>query len=300
MKRTLITGGTGMVGSQFRAMTYLNSETDLRKQKETNKVFRLYEPDYVIHTAAKVGGIRDNMNKQAKFFYDNIMINSNVIEACRKFGVGRAAFFLSTCIFPDNIEYPLTEEKIYLGAPHLSNYGYAEAKRAMEVMVRTYNEQYNTNYFCVIPCNIYGIKDNFNLEEGNVVSSLIHKCWVAKQNNTDFEIWGDGKPLREFIFSEDVVKITEKLLYETDFKGNVIISNPIEYSIKELVEIIVKIIGFRGNIVWLVSEPQGQFRKPSSIKKLENLIGDYKFTLLEEGLTKTISWFVKNYPNVRK
>lgn len=312
-KTTLITGGSGMIGSQFNhpESMYLSSKHgDFRKRKKVNHIFDLYTPSYVIHTAAKVGGIGANMSKQAEFMYDNIMMNTNVIEACRKYGVERACFFLSTCIFPDKVEYPLTEDKIHLGPSHPSNYGYSEAKRAMEVMVRAYNEQYGTKYFCVIPCNVYGPGDNFSLTEGHVIPMLIHKCYLARENNTDLEVWGDGRALREFIYSKDLAKITEKILYETDFTGNIIISNPEEYSIKQLVNNIVTLMKFEGNVKWLNDKPNGQFRKPSRIWKLQevldenyydgNKVDDTKLTCLWDGLTETIQWFEQNYPNIRK
>jgi GDP-L-fucose synthase len=124
------------------------------------------------------------------------MINTNVIESSRKVGVTNLVSFLSTCVFPDNIEYPLTEKKIHLGEPHFSNYPYAYAKRIADIQIRAYREQYSVKYTSVIPCNIYGPNDNFSLEQGHVIPMLIHKLYLAQQNNTDFVIWGSGKPLR--------------------------------------------------------------------------------------------------------
>lgn len=295
---TIITGGSGMVGRCFTSPFKLGSSAgDLRKSEHVERLFDYYNPEYVVHAAARVGGVGINMRKQAEFMYDNVMMNSNVIEACRKHEVERAAFFLSTCVFPDKIDYPLTEDKIHLGPGHPSNYGYSFSKRAMETMVRAYNEQYKTNYFCVIPCNIYGPGDNFNLQSGHVIPSLIHKCHKAMEAGTDLEVWGDGSPLREFIYSKDVAQITEKLLYNTDFTGNVIISNPKEYSILELVSKITKIMEFRGNIVWLTNKPNGQLKKPSSISKLEEVSGAQTLTDLDSGLEETINWFKTNYHN---
>lgn len=308
---TLITGGTGMVGRQFSKGIHLSSQHyDLRKQSSVNKAFDFYNPKYVIHTAAKVGGVGANMKANAEFFYDNVMMNTNIIEACRKHKVERAAFFLSTCVFPDKIEYPLTEEKIHLGPGHPSNYGYSYAKRMAEIQVRSYNEQYGTKYFCVIPCNIYGPGDNFSLENGHVIPALIHKIYLARENKTDLEVWGDGSAKREFIFSKDVTKITEELLYKTDFTGNIIVSNPEEYSIKQLVNNITTLMNFKGNIKWLTDKPNGQLRKPSSIDKLESILGrkflnkdgkcDGNLVNLWDGLKETIEWFEQNYPNIRK
>jgi GDP-L-fucose synthase len=267
---------------------------------DTKYLFKIHQPEYVIHTAARVGGVGANMKANAEFFYDNVMMNTNVIEVCRVNNVKRAAFFLSTCVFPDKVEYPLTEEKIHLGPGHPSNYGYSYAKRMAEVQVRSYNDQYKTNYFCVIPCNIYGPGDNFSLENGHVIPSLIHKVYLAKQNNTDLEVWGDGSPLREFIYSKDVARITEKLLYETNFTGNIIVSNSFEWSIKDVVGMICEIMDFKGNIVWLKDKPNGQLKKPSDNSKLHAWIGNPNFTPLVKGLEETIGWFETNYANVRK
>ncbi len=304
MKTTLITGGKGMVGSQFIKednSIYTTSEHDLRKPKIVNHLFDLYKPNYVIHTAAKVGGLGANMSNQAGFFYDNVMMNTNIIEACRKHNVERAAFFLSTCVFPDKVEYPLTEEKIHLGPSHPSNYGYSEAKRAAEVMIRAYNEQYNTKYFCIIPCNIYGPNDNFNLKDGHLIPALIHKCYLAKINNTNFEVWGDGSPLREFIYAQDLADITKRLLYETDFTGNIIVSKTYEHSIKTIATMIAQLMEFdTSKIIFMKDRPNGQFRKPSDNSKLFSVLKDVKFTPLIEGLEKTIKWFNEKYPNVRK
>ena len=125
------------------------------------------------------------MNHKGEFYHDNIMMNTNVLEACRKYNVKKVVSFLSTCIFPDNVEYPLQEHKIHLGEPHNSNFAYAYAKRMLDVQSRAYSEQYGTNYMCVIPTNIYGPNDNFSIENGHVLPSLLHKCYLAKENNTD-------------------------------------------------------------------------------------------------------------------
>ena len=149
----------------------------------------------------KVGGLGSNMNFKGEYFYDNIMINTNVIEQARVHGVKKLVSFLSTCIFPDIIEYPLTESKIHLGPPHFSNDAYAYAKRMADIQIRSYKEQYDLDYKSVIPTNIYGPNDNFSLTHGHVVPMLIHKMYFSK-NNLPFEVWGTGKPLREFIYSK--------------------------------------------------------------------------------------------------
>ncbi|KKM03365.1 hypothetical protein LCGC14_1775130, partial [marine sediment metagenome] len=158
---TLITGGSGLVGRALQGDIKLSSKDgDLRSWDTTISLFKHYKPDYIIHCAARVGGVASNMRYKGEFYYDNIMINTNVLEAARQVKAKKVVSFLSTCIFPAEIEYPLTENKIHLGAPHHSNYGYAYAKRMLDVQTRMYREQYGVDYICVVPTNIYGIGDN--------------------------------------------------------------------------------------------------------------------------------------------
>ena len=299
--KKIITGGTGLVGSAFKDGTKLSSKHyNLISEVQTRKMFMDHKPGVVVHTAATVGGVGANMNYPADFFYNNIMMNTNVINEAYIFGVKKLVCFLSTCVFPDNVEYPLDETKIHKGEPHFSNAAYAYAKRMADVQIQAYNKQYGTKYFCVIPTNIYGPNDNFDLENGHVIPMLIHKCYLAKKNNTAFEVWGSGKPLREFVFSEDVANIIDLLLENYDGTDSVIISNPKEYSIKEVVDLIVKYMEFEGEVKWLSDKPDGQFRKPSSNQRLIDIIGNYNFIPLEIGLKETIDWFNENYETIRK
>lgn len=299
--KKIITGGTGLVGSAFKDGTKLSSKHyNLISEVQTRKMFMDHKPDVVVHTAATVGGVGANMNYPADFFYNNIMMNTNVINEAYIFGVKKLVCFLSTCVFPDNVEYPLDETKIHKGEPHFSNAPYAYAKRMADVQIQAYNKQYGTKYFCVIPTNIYGPNDNFDLENGHVIPMLIHKCYLAKKNNTAFEVWGSGKPLREFVFSEDVANIIDLLLEKYDGTDPVIISNPKEYSIKEVVDLIVQYMEFKGEVKWLTDKPDGQFRKPSSNQRLIDIIGNYNFIPLEIGLKETIDWFNENCEAIRK
>ena len=309
MGKLLVTGQSGLIGSQFKGdIISLNSKVcDLRNQAATNDIIGFYTSlhedhavDRIIHCAAKVGGVGHNMNHKGEFFYDNIMINSNIIEAARTCGVKKIVVFLSTCIFPDDVEYPLTEKKIHLGPPHESNDGYAYAKRMAAVHLKAYREQYGLNYTSVIPCNVYGTNDNFNLESGHVIPSLIHKCYLARENGTDFEVWGSGTPLREFIYSKDVAELTEWVLDNYDESEPIILSTSQEISIKDLVHTIGDLMNFKGEYKWLSDKPDGQYRKPSDNSKLLSYLPDYKFTPIEEGLKETIEWFEEKYPNVRK
>ena len=300
--KILVTGGNGLVGSEFIGDHYFKPTSksyDLRKTEDTNRLM-LKQFDGIIHCAAKVGGIGGNMNFKGEFFYDNIMMNTNVIEGSRMSGVKNLVAFLSTCVFPDSVEYPLTESKIHLGPPHFSNDAYAYAKRMSDIQIRSYKEQYGLNYKSVIPCNIYGPNDNYDIVNGHVLPSLIHKCYLAKENKTALTIWGSGKPLREFIFSRDVAKLTEWVLDNYEENEPIILSTSEEISIKEVVGIIVELMNFKGDVIFDSSKPDGQFRKPSDNSKIKNYLPDFKFTTLYDGLKETIEYFEKNYTIIRK
>ena len=292
--KILVTGGNGLVGSEFIGDNYFKPTSksyDLRKTEDANRLM-LKQFDGIIHCAAKVGGIGGNMNFKGEFFYDNIMMNTNVIEGARMSGVKNLVAFLSTCVFPDSVEYPLTESKIHLGSPHNSNDAYAYAKRMADIQIRAYKEQYGLNYKSVIPCNIYGPNDNYNLVNGHVLPSLIHKCYLARENKTPLTIWGSGKPLREFIFSRDVAKLTEWVLHNYNENEPIIL--------KDVTNIIVELMNFKGEVKWDTSKPDGQFRKPSDNSKIKNYLPNFKFTPLYEGLKETIEYFEKNYTFLRK
>jgi len=301
--KTIITGGTGLVGSVINidnSVKLSSKDVDLKNWEKTLELFKSLNPKHVIHCAARVGGIGGNMNYKGEFFYDNIMINTNVIEASRRVGVEKVVSFLSTCIFPDDAEYPLTESKIHLGEPHSSNYPYAYAKRMADIQSRAYKEQYDVDYVSVIPTNIYGPNDNFNLENGHVMPMLIHKCYLAKKNNTDLKVWGTGKPLREFIYSKDVGELTTWALKNYDEFEPIILSTSHEISIRDLVDLIVSGFNYKGKVIFDTDKPDGQYRKPSDNSKLRKYLPDFEFTSIEQGIQETIEWFVENYEGARK
>jgi GDP-L-fucose synthase len=301
MTKVLITGGYGMVGSAMESQIKLSRETcDLTNPEQTNKLFQLIKPEGVIHCAGKVGGIGGNSNYKGEYFYDNLMINTNVIEAARKAGVKNLVAFLSTCVFPDKVKYPLTVDQIQLGEPHESNYPYAYAKRMADVQIRAYREQYGINYTSIIPSNIYGPNDNFNLDHGHVMPMLIHKLYLAKKNKTDFTVWGSGKPLREFIYSKDIAKIAEWALFNYEGTDPLIISGDEEISIKNLVGLLVDEFKFKGKVIFDKTKPDGQLRKPSDNSKIKELMPDFEYTPFEQGIKETVNWFIENYDEARK
>lgn len=299
--KTLITGGKGLVGSEFNFGLRVGSlNADLTNINKTRYLFSKLRPEYVIHCAAKVGGIGRNIEQVADLYKDNIKINTNVVQVSHEFGVKKFVGFLSTCIFPDKADYPLIEDQIHNGQPHESNFGYAYAKRMLDVQCRAYNKQYGTKYFNIIPTNIYGKNDNYDLDNGHVIPSLIHKCYLAKKQKTDFVVWGSGKPVREFIYAGDVAKITKHLLENYNETEPIIVSNSEQVSIAELAILIADMMGFEGNVIFDKSKPDGQLMKPTDTSKLKKHMPDFKFTPLEFGLKQTIDYFVKNYKSVRK
>lgn len=301
MKKVLITGGGGMVGSAMESPLKLTRDyCDLLNRKQTNRFFSAVKPDGVIHCAGKVGGIGGNSNYKGQYFYENILINTNVIEAARQAGVQNLVSFLSTCVFPDKVSYPLTVDQVHQGDPHDSNYPYAYAKRMADIQIRAYREQYNINYTSIIPSNIYGPNDNFSLEHGHVMPMLIHKLYLAKKNKTDFIVWGSGKPLREFIYSKDIAKIAEWVLFNYKGTDPLIVSGDEEISIKDLVGILVDEFKFKGKVKFDKTKPDGQLRKPSDNSVIKELMPDFEYTPFEKGIKETVSWFIENYESARK
>ena len=299
MKNILITGGTGLVGRAFKIGKKISTkDVDLLNSNDTVDYFKTFKPDCIVHTAAKVGGILANQNHAGQFYRENIIINNNVFEGARISGCKKVISFLSTCVFPDDAEYPLTEDKLHGGDSHSSNFAYAYAKRMIDVQSRAYKQQYGIDYVNIIPCNIYGPNDNFHLKDSHVLPALIRKCYEAKLNNTDFSIWGSGKCLREFVYSVDVADIVTRFI-DSNFSGNVLITPSKEISIKDAALLIVELIDFKGNVVFDDSKPDGQYRKPSDNTVLKSIFPDITFTPFKEGVKQTIDWFIENYPDIR-
>ena len=307
MKRNiLVTGGTGMIGKALQGVlgkeaVYLSSiDCDLTDYNQTLETFRKYNPNYVIHLAAKVGGIVANMNHLGDFFRENVLINTNVLEASRLCGVNKVVSMLSTCIYPDQCKYPLSETDIHNGPPHYSNYAYAHAKRMLDIQSKAYREQYGCNYVTVVPNNLFGKHDNFDLENSHVLPALIRKFYEATENNKDVVLWGSGTPLREFTYSDDLAKLLVFLLENYNEPEPINVGNTKEISIKDIANMISDIIGFKGKVKWDTTRPDGQLRKPSNGTKLASYgWKQSRYTDHRTALKETCKWFIENYPNVR-
>lgn len=313
MKSVLVTGANGMVGrAVVKELVKYNYYTcipvdlpdiDLCKTEDVWHMYKNYRPNYVIHLAAKVGGVKGNMDYLADFYTENIMMNANVLHGAHLYGVEKVVSLLSTCVYPDKVNYPLTEDQIHNGPPHPSNYAYAYAKRMLDVQSQAYRDQFGTNFVTAIPNNLYGNFDNFDLNNSHVIPAMIRKIYEAKMNNTNVELWGDGSPLREFTHVSDLANILLFILDMYNEREPINVGNTEEHSIKEIAEMIAEFLDFDGIINWNTSMPAGQFRKPSSNQKFKGFIADhhlkFNYMPLEKGLKETCEWFVKNYPNVR-
>lgn len=301
----LVTGSNGLVGSALREIINedvffaMRKHADLTNYSETEKLFARIRPTKVIHLAALVGGIGGNLLHSGEYFRENVQINLNSLEAARKFGVQRMVSFMSTCVFPNDAPYPLSPETLHEGQPHPSNFGYAFAKRMLEVQSRAYRTQWNLDYVVAIPANIYGPHDNFSLTEGHVVPALIHKTHMANKLNTDITVWGSGKPLREFIYSTDIAKLALWMLDHYFSETPLILSSGVETSISELNQQVSAAMDFKGRTIFDDSKPDGQLRKPSDAGPLKLAFPSFEFMKVEDGVKLTVEWFENNYPNVR-
>ena len=303
----IVSGASGLLGSEI-----LSDSQDVigLSSKDCNLIESAWiienlkyhrNIDTVIHCAARVGGVKSNTDYVADFFDDNIRMNMNVLEQCKESKL-KLVSVLSTCIYPDAayVKYPLTEDQLHLGPPHKSNFGYAYAKRMLEVQSRAYRQQHGCNFISVIPNNLYGPNDNYDLESGHVIPALIRKFYEAKLYGYDHvDIWGSGNPLREFTFARDAAKIILWLAENYDDEEPVNIGNPEQISIKNLAQMIAEEVGYEGGGNFDTSKPDGQFEKPSSNKKLRDLGWAEEYTPLREGLKETINVFKERYPNVR-
>jgi GDP-L-fucose synthase len=311
MKKILVTGGTGLVGNAIKTISknydyeflFLSSKNcDLTNYTNTFDYFSNYKPDYVIHLAACVGGLFKNMLNKVDMFEKNILINTNVLKVCHEIGVKKVVSCLSTCIFPDKINYPIDETMLHNGAPHFSNDAYAYAKRMLDVQSRAYQEQYNDNFICVIPTNIYGPHDNFNLQDSHVIPGLIHRCYLAKEKGEPFVVAGTGTPLRQFIYSEDLAILILWALENYNQIEPIIlsVSENEEKSINFIANCIARKFNYENNIIFDTEKADGQFKKTANNLKLLERIKNFEFTPIEVGISKTIEWFKTNYKNSRK
>ena len=300
-----IAGHRGFIGSTILSyllqLGYTNllvrtkAELDLLDQKAVHDFLQHEKPEYVILCAAKVGGILVNSQYQAEFLYQNLQIQTNVIHNSYLVGVKKLIFLASSCIYPTQCPQPMKEEYLYTGQFESTNYGYAVAKAAGVTMCRAYNEQYDTNYITVFPSNLYGPNDNFDLISSHALPALMRKIHEAKINNTGYiNIWGSGKPMREWTYSVDIARIVERILVSADINKSILnIGTGTDISMVDLAKTIMDVVGYQCEIRLDSSKPDGMMRKVMDVSGARNLGLEVK-TNLRDGLKMTYDWFVSN------
>ena len=290
--KLLITGGSGAVGKHLQEIlpdaVYADSTHDLRDWLAAEDLFETHKPTHVVHLAAKVGGIKDNIAKPAEYFNDNILINTHVLNMCRMYNVKRFTGILSTCIYPDKVKglefsYPMTEESLFLGPPTSTNFSYAYAKRCLAVHIDAYNKQYNTKYNYLIPCNLYSEYDNFDNEDKmHFITALLKKI---KTSEKTLNLLGSGISLRQFMYAGDLARVIKEVL-DKDITDSFNVAVSENLTIHNMAHTALKTLKKDLKIQW--SEPglNGQFRKDVCNKKMLKYIPNFKFRSFKKGIKK--------------
>jgi GDP-L-fucose synthase len=303
-KRVCVTGGAGFLGSfvieQLRQRgakdIYVPTveEYDLVKLADIQRMYDIARPDLVIHLAALAGGIGANRARPADFFYVNLMMGVQLMHEAWKRGVGKFVAIGTICAYPKFTPLPFREENLWGGYPEETNAPYGLAKKMLLVQAQAYREQYGFNAIYLLPVNLYGPRDNFNLETSHVIPAQIRKCIEAReQGAAQVSLWGDGSPTREFLYVEDAARGI--LLAAERYNGSepANLGSGFEISIKKLAETIAKLTGFDGEIVWDISKPNGQPRRALDVSRAEEFFGFRAQMPFEEGLRRTIDWYLK-------
>ncbi len=302
--KILVAGSNGMVGSSIvrnlESKGYLNiikgtrDDVDFTNQDETERYFCSEEPEYVFIAAAKAGGIMANKKYPGQFIYDNLMIQSNIIDTSYNYGIKKLLFLGSSCIYPKYSNLPISENQLLSGPLEPSNDSYAIAKIAGIKMCQAYRKQYNFNAISLMPTNLYGPNDNFHLENSHVLPALLRKFHEAKESNcSNVECWGDGSAMREFLHVDDLAEACYICMQTYNESEHINVGTGEDVTIKELSETIVDIVGFSGKIDWDTSKPNGTPRKVLNVDKIKSLGWNQKVNL-KDGIEKTYQWYKKN------
>ena len=310
--KILVLGHRGLVGSaivrNLLSKGYMNlitiprKECDLRNTEAVNNLFNTHKPEYVFLAAAKVGGILGNKNHKSEMIFDNLMIQNNVIDAAYRNGVKKFMFLGSSCIYPKHAEVPIKEDQLLTGPLEPTNDSYAIAKIAGIKMCQSYREQYGFNAISLMPCNLYGINDNFDLDNCHVLPALIRKLDAGKYDidhdlggpfQNPVQLWGDGSPMREFLFSDDLAEACYVCMESYDDAEHINVGTGEDVTIKELAKTIAKVVDFTGGFYWDTSKPNGTFRKVLNIDKIKSLGWQPKVSL-KEGLERTYEWYKRS------
>jgi GDP-L-fucose synthase len=312
-----IAGGTGMVGSAIHRALKRSGHTkfvftpypayDLTRQEEVEKFFEKEKPDYVINAAAKVGGIYANNKYRAQFIYENIIIESNIVHAAHLFDVKKLLFLGSSCIYPRESRQPIQEEYLLTGILEKTNEPYAIAKIAGIKLCENYFRQYGSNFISVMPTNLYGSNDNYDLETAHVIPALIRKFHEAKQaNDPAVKVWGSGNPRREFLYVDDMAEACVFLLNNIDAQDlyglgvtHLNIGTGIDYSIRQVAELIKSIVGYEGQIHYDPKKPDGTPRKLLDVTRIRDLGWESKMDF-PDGIKKAYTWYLNSQDTFRK
>jgi GDP-L-fucose synthase len=303
--RVYVAGNTGLVGSAIVRMLHMKGYTniistpsshwDLRRQEDVERFFRVNEPEYVYLAAAKVGGIGANNNYPAHFIYDNLMIQTNIIDAARKFGVKKLLFLGSSCIYPKFATQPITEDQLMTGSLEPTNDAYAIAKIAGIKMCQAYRKQYGFNAISLMPTNLYGPNDNFDLESSHVLPAMIAKFHAALDHSNHWEVklWGDGSAMREFLHVDDLAEACFVCMKDYNESEHINVGTGEDVTIKELAHTVADVVGYDRGINWDFTKPNGTPRKVLNVDKIKALGWEPKISL-KEGIKSTYEWY-KDY-----
>lgn len=289
MSKILITGGTGMVGKHLQNVLpdamFIGSELDLRDWITVDALFKRLKPTHVIHLAAKVGGIQDNINHPADFFDDNILINTHILKASYEHNVKRFIGILSTCVYPNEVDnYPMIEKDLFRGPPAPTNFSYGYAKRCHAVQIDAYNKQYGTKYNYLIPCNLFSEYDNFEDEKKmHFITALLYK--IKNTSKNEIELLGTGKPLRQFMYAGDLARVIKEVI-DKDITESFNVACPENYSINELARKTLGSLNKNHYIKYTKPELDGQYRKDVSSKKMKNIMPNFEFTKFETAIKR--------------
>lgn len=308
-KRVLVTGATGFVGQNFvpllnetgcEVIAPTREETDLLDQNEVRRLLVETRPQMVFHLAGLIGGILANKTYPADYFYQNVMMGSIALHESWQAGVEKYITLIGGCSYPATAPSPIKEEEMWNGYPQIESAPYSLAKRMSIVHAQSYRQQYGFNAVVLVPGNLYGPYDNFDLENSHVIPALIRKFHEARQSGQDEVVaWGSGKPIRDFVYVDDACRAV-LLASEKYNDGEIInISSGVETTIKELVETVADLTGYRGRIRWDTTKPDGQMFKGFDVSRMRDWLGFSCDTSLREGLKKTIDWFEEHYATAR-
>lgn len=295
--KIVVTGGSGLVGKSLKEFLpnaiYLSSKDyDLTSENDVVRMYSDLKPDCVIHLAARVGGIMDNIKYPAEYFTENILMNTLLVDYARRFNVSRFIGILSSCIYPDiSDKYPLKEDMLHIGPPTPTNFSYGYAKRSLAVQIDSYNKQYGTKYNYLTPCNLYGEGDKDG-DNSHFVAALVKKIYDANKNgDSEIELFGDGSPIRQFLYVKDFCKVIKHVI-DNDIYDSFNVATEEVLTIKEIAKIAISTTNSNLEIKWDKTKPNGQFRKDVSIDKMKGIL-DIEITPIKEGIKKVYNYYDK-------